>query len=117
MEKEDGVMKATRFIQDVEFADHRAAVLKALAHPIRLRVVAYLAERGEQTVGVMSEDLHLTQSRVSQQLTTLRLNGLVQLRKAEGFHYYSLAVPEIEEMLVCLSRNCTKASLAPGGAR
>src|SRR4029434_8745566 len=60
--------------------------LKALADPIRLRVLAALAEE-ELTVGEVQEVVESVQSSVSRNLAILRDAGFVQDRK-EGTNVY-----------------------------
>ena len=47
-----------------ELAEERAAILKALGNPVRLRIVACLAAGGEQTVGTLCRTLGLHTRRV-----------------------------------------------------
>ena len=55
-----------------------AEVLKALAHPARLRILALLAERGTCICGDLVDAMPLSQATVSQHLKVLKLAGLVQ---------------------------------------
>ena len=43
------------------------------------------------------------QAALSQQLGILRMNGLVSVRRAQGFRFYSLAVPQTTQLLHCIS--------------
>ena len=54
-----------------------AALLKATAHPARLRILELLAERGECVCGEIVEVLPLAQSTVSQHLKILKDAGLL----------------------------------------
>ena len=85
-----------------------AALLKALGDPIRLRILGLLAEH-ELSVGELCKALDLPQARVSQALGTLRLMGIVAPRREGNFHFYSLAMPHLEDLLFCLSRSCDVA--------
>ena len=69
-------------------AAHLADVLKALAHPARLRIVAALCE-GEESVIGLAERLGLPQAIVSQQLRILRMSGLVAAAREKGFARYA----------------------------
>ncbi|MBM3319939.1 MAG: helix-turn-helix transcriptional regulator [Candidatus Eisenbacteria bacterium] len=91
---------------DVKKADLRSEVLRALGNPGRLRIVAYLSASGEKTVNEIAETLDMPQSAVSQQLGSLRLRGLLRARQEGGRRYYSLAMPEVNELLACLARCC-----------
>lgn len=57
-----------------------AEFLKALAHPIRLRIVALLIE-GKQCVKNLSDLLHTSQPNVSQHLSILRNKGILGCRR------------------------------------
>ncbi len=72
--------------------------LKALAHESRLLILCLLIE-GERTVTELEHLLNLRQSAVSQQLARLRADNLVEARR-EGKHiYYSIARPEVAEIV------------------
>jgi ArsR family transcriptional regulator len=55
----------------------QAEILKTLGHPVRLCIVAGLAE-GSCNVGTMQECLGVPQSTVSQHLASLKAKGLVR---------------------------------------
>src|SRR5271157_2634764 len=78
-----------------------AEVLKALAHPARLRIVAILCEREETVIG-LAERLDLKQAIVSQQLRILRMSGLVASTRQDGFSRYALAEPRLRDLVTCL---------------
>jgi DNA-binding transcriptional ArsR family regulator len=88
---------------DPVFSDHLALILKALAHPARLRIVAALSE-GKISVGGLAERLDLPQAIVSQQLRILRSEGLVASERSEGYSIYALAEPRLRELLKCLEK-------------
>jgi ArsR family transcriptional regulator len=78
-----------------------AEVLKALAHPARLRIVAIWCE-GEESVMGLAERLDLKQAIVSQQLRILRMSHLVAATRQEGFSRYALAEPRLRDLVTCL---------------
>jgi DNA-binding transcriptional ArsR family regulator len=82
-------------------ADQIAGLLRALGHPLRLRLVAALVE-GEATVGALTARLGSEQPAISQQLRILRMSGLVKVRRAGGFAHYLLGVPGLPALLECL---------------
>ena len=90
---------------DPGFAEQRAGILRALGNPVRLRIIACLAGSGELSVGTLCDLLGLPQSSISRQLGWLRLNELVAVRGEGGFRYYSLAIPQLVNLLQCLE-NC-----------
>lgn len=63
--------------------------LKALAHPLRFRIVQLL-RRGELNVGEIEQASGIGQPALSQQLGVLRKAGLVATRKDAKLVYYTL---------------------------
>jgi ArsR family transcriptional regulator len=86
---------------DLAVAARRSETLKALGHPIRLRIVDLLNIR-PHSVGELAESLSTDSAIVSQQLKILRLSGLVRAERRNGFSYYSLAMPQLSRLLECL---------------
>jgi DNA-binding transcriptional ArsR family regulator len=70
-----------------------AALLKALAHDVRLKLVHTLLERGETSVGELESLTGIGQPGLSQQLAILRKAELVKTRRDAKLVFYSL-VPE-----------------------
>lgn len=64
--------------------------LKAISHEGRLMILCHLAS-GEKSVTELEELLSARQAAVSQQLSRLRLEGLVTPRRDGKTIYYSLA--------------------------
>ena len=64
--------------------------LKAISHEGRLMILCYLAS-GEKSVTDLEELLSVRQAAVSQQLSRLRLEGLVTPRREGKIIYYSLS--------------------------
>lgn len=89
---------------------HIAEILKALGHPIRLRLLECLAP-GEASVGVLQERLQTPQAIVSQQLRILRSSGVVTFRRQGTLSLYSLAIPGLLNLLSCL-QNCQEHCLS-----
>ncbi len=65
------------------------SVLRALADPTRLRLLALL-EKGELSVNELQEITHLGQSRISTHLGQLQKNGLVQSRREGKRSFYRM---------------------------
>jgi DNA-binding transcriptional ArsR family regulator len=64
--------------------------LKAISHEGRLMILCHLAT-GEKSVTELEDLLSARQAAVSQQLSRLRMEGLVQPRREGKTIYYSLA--------------------------
>lgn len=77
---------------------HSAELLKVMAHPERLRLLAALRD-GEECVCHLTALLGQRQPYVSQQLSYLRDAGLIRDRK-EGLRvYYAIREPQVYELL------------------
>ena len=91
-------------LDDPQLANLASEMLKALGHPLRLRIVAILAQ-SEANVTQLTEQLSASQPIVSQQLRILRMGGLVQSRREDGHAVYRLIEPHLKDMLNCIE-NC-----------
>lgn len=74
----------------IDNAQRAANFLKAISHEGRLMILCHLAS-GEKSVTELEELLSARQAAVSQQLSRLRLEGLVTPRRDGKAIYYSLA--------------------------
>ncbi len=72
-----------------QIANFKAEFFKALAHPIRIRILDCLRD-GEKGVNELSEILQIEPANVSQQLAILRVRNIVIGRKAGSNVYYSV---------------------------
>ena len=70
-------------------AQRASRFLKAISHEGRLMILCHLAS-GEKSVTELEELLSAKQAAVSQQLSRLRLEGLVTPRREGKVIYYSL---------------------------
>ena len=81
--------------------------LKALSHETRLIILCQLIE-GEKTVNELEQILNLRQAAVSQQLARLRADELVEARRNGKSVHYSIARPEVVEVISALYRSFCK---------
>jgi ArsR family transcriptional regulator len=75
--------------------------LKAISHEGRLMILCHLVT-GEKSVTELEELLAARQAAVSQQLSRLRLEGLVVPRREGKTIYYRLADDRPRKMLECV---------------
>jgi ArsR family transcriptional regulator len=78
-------------------------ILKALGHPVRLKIVRGLLSKKECNVNKMVKELGLPQSTVSQHLGLLRSRGLVSIRKEGVQTCYRILDKRIELIIKVLS--------------
>jgi len=79
----------------------RAAILKALAHPMRLFMIEQLADKS-YCVFELTEMVGLDVSTVSKHLSILRNAGLVSVQKRGKQVFYSLRIPCALNFLDCV---------------
>jgi DNA-binding transcriptional ArsR family regulator len=91
----------SRISQSNQRATEATEVLKAIAHPVRLRIIAILSE-GDEHVNGLAERLGVQQSITSQQLRILRMRRLVESVRENGFARYRLAEPHLRQMIQCM---------------
>jgi ArsR family transcriptional regulator len=78
-----------------------AEMLRAVAHPLRLRIIALLCP-AEMNVGALAERLDAGQAIVSQHLRILRMSRLVDVTRAGGEARYRLAEPHLRDLIRCV---------------
>lgn len=78
-----------------------AAMIRALGHPVRLRIVEAL-ERGECCVSELQDALGMSQAVMSQQLARMRAAGILRCRRDGVNVRYDVADPRVFSMLNCL---------------
>lgn len=84
---------------DLEMQQFKAEFFKALAHPLRIRILELLAE-GDKNVNELQTIIGSEGSAVSQQLTVLRAKNIVTGVKDGNRVVYSLRDPAIINLLI-----------------
>jgi len=79
-----------------------ADLLKALAHPVRLRIITIL-KKGSMCVGEFEKELKLKQASVSQHLAILRNKGLIKPFRDGKRICYNLNRDRLKKVLKILS--------------
>ncbi|MFC1761729.1 ArsR/SmtB family transcription factor [Planctomycetota bacterium] len=90
---------------DLQIAERVAEVLKAVAHPVRLQIVALLETR-ERCVGEIMEAVGGKQAVTSQQLTVMRTRGVLATRREGTKIYYRINNPNVIKLLHCMYDHC-----------
>jgi DNA-binding transcriptional ArsR family regulator len=100
MEKEvsPGSLDGAELDQMTRNAAEAASFLKALGHEGRLMILCHLTS-GEKSVTELESLLSARQAAVSQQLSRLRLEGMVTPRREGKAIYYSLAGDKPRRMM------------------
>lgn len=82
--------------------EHKTEILKALANPVRLRIVHGLLRTGCRNVTCMERGMGVSQSCVSQHLQKLRSAGVVSAERQGNEVYYRVASPAVAAVVEAL---------------
>ena len=82
----------------------KAKVFKALADPVRLKIIEFLRD-GEKCVCEIIPHVDIAQPLVSRHLKILRDSGLVRVRKEGNRRYYSVTDPKIFKIIDAITPN------------
>jgi len=89
-------------MQDIAEAKKRCArvapILKTLAHPQRLFLLCRLA-KGEATGSELRDACGASQSLISQHLTRMRREGIVEARRDGNFVHYRIVDPRLSALI------------------
>jgi ArsR family transcriptional regulator len=77
----------------------KAEFFRTLGHPARIRILELLSDE-DHAVHQLLAAISIEPSNLSQQLSVLRQAGLVSQRREGGEVIYSLALPEVRDLLL-----------------
>ena len=86
-------MKKTKVTFDVEKLEYSVELARALAHPLRMKILEFIDQKGAINVNKIYHSLKLEQSITSQHLRILRDNGLVTTQREGKSIYYLIDRP------------------------
>lgn len=81
----------------------KAEFFRSLGHPARIRVLELLADQ-DLPVHTLLSRIEIEPSNLSQQLSVLRQAGLVTQHRQGSEVIYSLALPEVRDLLLAARR-------------
>jgi DNA-binding transcriptional ArsR family regulator len=73
--------------------------LKAMAHPLRLKILCMLGQTSEASVQDIVDRMGTSQSNISQHLSVLRDENIVTTRKDANKVYYRIGDPKILNLI------------------
>ena len=73
--------------------------MKAMAHPLRLKILCILGGNTEVSVQDIVEQVGTSQSNISQHLSILRDKGILAARKDANKVYYRIGDPKILQLI------------------
>jgi DNA-binding transcriptional ArsR family regulator len=101
MESKTGTMNA----QEAEKLERIAYILKTVAHPLRLGIVHLLEQYPRLSVSDICERLGSEQSLTSHHLQTMRLKGILSVKREGRSMMYTLKERDVSLIIECLE-NC-----------
>jgi ArsR family transcriptional regulator len=99
------MINSSGVVMDYESAQRVAEVLKAMAHPVRLQIVAALESEALCVADIMAA-VGGKQAITSQQLNMMRTRGVLEARREGNKVYYSIANPNVIRLLDCMYHHC-----------
>jgi len=87
-----------------EMMDTAAAIMKSIAHPLRLRILEILERDGEANVTALCDETGASQPVVSQQLSRMRHEGVLGRRREGSSVYYHVSQREVLGVLDCIRK-------------
>jgi len=90
--------------EDSKMFETAARVLKAVAHPVRVKIIDCLSREKRLSVNELKERLGTTQSMTSQHLAQLRNNGILGSEKEANICYYYISNKSVLKLLDCINR-------------
>lgn len=85
-------------------------IIRAIAHPVRLSIIKFIAEKGSTNVNRIYNSLKLEQSITSQHLRILRSAELVETNREGKFIFYKVNHAKIAKLNICLTLFFSKKS-------
>lgn len=98
-----GTARQENELIDLELLEEVAPTLKALAHPLRLRIIDFLKD-GERSVSEIVEATGKSQALTSHQLGLLRAHGIIKPRREGNYVYYRIIDESAFGLLDCIRR-------------
>ena len=92
----------------------KAEFFRTIGHPARIRVLELLAE-GDHAVHQLRSAIDVEAPNLSHQLAVLRRAGLVTQRRTGGEVIYSLALPDVRDLLASARAILEAKSADQGG--
>jgi len=105
MEKVASIKAADlKAIADVKKLEKVSFILKTIAHPLRIGIIALLVENGKMCVNDICDKLDSEQSLTSHHLSNMKLAGILgSERNGKNINYY-LKLTEVVEVIKCMNR-------------
>ena len=92
-------------MDDDKRIDKAAYVLKAVAHPLRIKIIQMLNENKELNVSTIYKNLNAEQSLISHHLINMRDKGILDIRRSGKNIFYFLVDNTVAEIIECIYKS------------
>lgn len=99
------IMTANSTMDDEKRVEKAAYVLKAVAHPLRIKIIQMLNEHQELNVSTIYKNLNAEQSLISHHLINMRDKGILDIRRSGKNIYYFLVDTAVSEIIECIYKS------------
>lgn len=90
-------MKHTKVVFNNEKLHYSSELMRALAHPLRLKILEFIDGQGKINVNKIYKSLNIEQSITSQHLRILRMAGVVDCSRDGKFMHYNINYDIVEK--------------------
>jgi len=97
-------MRKTKVNINYEQLQDSSEVLRALAHPLRMKILQFIDQNESVHVNKIYNTLNLEQSITSQHLRILRLANLVETERDGKFIHYSINYDKVSRAVEAINR-------------
>lgn len=98
-------MATEKVLDEEKRIDKAAYVLKAVAHPLRIKIIQMLNENKELNVSAIYKNLNAEQSLISHHLINMRDKGILEIRRSGKNIYYFLVDNAVAEIIECIYKS------------
>ncbi|MBK9563936.1 MAG: helix-turn-helix transcriptional regulator [Saprospiraceae bacterium] len=102
-------MRGTKVTFDNDKLHYSSELMRALAHPLRLKILEFIDQNKSINVNKIYSNLDLEQSITSQHLKILRMSGVVSVEVTGKFHIYYINYDVINKESFAVNKFVGKA--------
>lgn len=97
-------MKGTKVIFDNDKLQYSSELMRALAHPLRLKILEFIDANQSINVNKIYSNLDIEQSITSQHLKILRMSGVLSVEITGKWHVYYINYDVIRKVEKAIAR-------------
>lgn len=103
-------MNKTKVVFNAEKLETSCELMRALAHPLRLRILEFIDQNGTINVNKIYNALKIEQSITSQHLKIMRLAGVIDAFREGKFVHYSINYSIVKRAEIAVNNFLAKSA-------